>query len=502
MTLYRTHRPQRFADIVGQPAVASTLQNALHKGRVSHAFLFAGPRGTGKTSTARIFARCLCCESPVITDTDGSVSYEACDACRSCLLMKDGHTADFIELDAASNRGIEDIREMREQVAYPPTQLSRKVYLIDEVHMLTTEAFNALLKTLEEPPPHCLFILATTELHKVPLTIRSRCQLVRFERGSQEHIQEKLDRIVAKEGMQVEEGVTALLAAQAEGGFRDAETLLESLAAAQPLRVQDVLNALGLPEKESIVTMVDLLLAGDSASLGRQLASLRASSSLRPESLIRGLIEELRQRIYAKPTLASDPIAAYALSQLLEAYVLHKSSPDGFLPLEIACLSICSMQKNVPSVDGQGIFFEPSVQEENYLPEPIKQVTVQAEPVSAPSSESVPVVEIRDKPTQDVRKAWKQVADEVAAQNLVLGQSLKDTVLHTAEDGAITVHVRFKFHADKLAEKKNAALILEALLRITGRSWAISYVVTGTVSRRPSAKTLPDVAAVFGQTNS
>ena len=235
MTLYQQYRPQQFSELIGQTAAVRILQQALKQKRVAHAYLFSGPRGTGKTTCARLFARALVCEKPLLSN-DG---FEPCNTCPSCMSIRNNQATDLVEIDAASNRGIEDIRSLREQVQYAPIQLSKKVYIIDEVHMLTGEAFNALLKTLEEPPSHCLFILATTELHKVPATIRSRCQMIRFERGSPAALTEKLDHIVKAEKWTVEKGVTERIASHADGAFRDAETLLEQLATQhQPLTLE------------------------------------------------------------------------------------------------------------------------------------------------------------------------------------------------------------------------------------------------------------------------
>jgi DNA polymerase-3 subunit gamma/tau len=221
--LYRKWRPRRFVDVVGQAPVVTTLRNAVASGNPAHAYLFTGPRGTGKTSTGRIMAKAVNCEAPVDGEPD--------DTCVSCRAYDAGQALDLIELDAASNRGIDEIRDLRESAGYAPSSGRYKVYLIDEVHMLTDAAFNALLKTLEEPPPHVIFILATTEPHKIPATIASRCQRFDFRRHTIGDIVEQLAKIAAGEGIDVEDGGFELIARQATGSLRDAVNLLDQLAA-------------------------------------------------------------------------------------------------------------------------------------------------------------------------------------------------------------------------------------------------------------------------------
>ncbi|USG65870.1 DNA polymerase III subunit gamma/tau [Brevibacillus ruminantium] len=217
--LYRVYRPQTFQDVVGQEHVTVTLRNALREQRLSHAYLFNGPRGTGKTSAAKIMAKAVNCEQP----QDG----EPCNQCATCKAITDGSVTDVLEIDAASNRGVEEIRDIRDKVKFAPSDVKYKVYIIDEVHMLTTEAFNALLKTLEEPPSHVIFILATTEPHKLPATIISRCQRFDFHRISLREMVRRLSYICESQQVSVEEQALTLVAKMAEGGMRDALSLLD-----------------------------------------------------------------------------------------------------------------------------------------------------------------------------------------------------------------------------------------------------------------------------------
>ncbi|MDH7571083.1 MAG: DNA polymerase III subunit gamma/tau, partial [Armatimonadota bacterium] len=223
VSLYRKYRPQRFGDLVGQEQITRILQNALESGRVAHAYLFCGPRGTGKTTTARLLAKALNCEKGPTRDP--------CNVCVPCQRIAAGSALDVIEIDAASNRGIDDIRELRDKVKYTPAEARYKVYVIDECHMLTTEAFNALLKTLEEPPPHVLFVLATTDPQKVPATILSRCQRLDFRRGAVNDLVARLAVVAKGEGLQVDEEALLLIARAGDGSWRDAISVLEQVVA-------------------------------------------------------------------------------------------------------------------------------------------------------------------------------------------------------------------------------------------------------------------------------
>ena len=223
MALYRKFRPDGFEDVKGQDAIVKTLKNQLKADRIGHAYLFCGTRGTGKTSVAKIFAKAVNCEHPVDTSP--------CGECAMCRAITAGASMNVIEIDAASNNGVDNIREIREEVAYRPTEGKYKVYIIDEVHMLSIGAFNALLKTLEEPPEYVIFILATTEAHKIPITILSRCQRYDFKRISIDTISMRLLELIGKEGLDVEEKAVRYIARMADGSMRDALSLLDQCAA-------------------------------------------------------------------------------------------------------------------------------------------------------------------------------------------------------------------------------------------------------------------------------
>jgi DNA polymerase-3 subunit gamma/tau len=345
--LYGKWRPRGFGEVVGQDHIVTTLRNALATGQVAHAYLFNGPRGTGKTTTARILARAVNCANLV----DG----EPCNECASCAAILKGAALDLIEMDAASNRGIDDVRELRDRINYAPSDLVKKVYLLDEVHMLTPGAFNALLKTLEEPPPHAIFILATTEFHDVPATIVSRCQRYDFHRMATDAAVSRLRFICEQEGFNVPEQGLVVVANQARGGMRDAITLLEQVIAryGPSPSTDDVLEALGLvhdPRSEQLATAVA---TGDLAG-ALETARDAGDSGIDMARFTREVVDILRdvllQILRGRPDAdspyravaeaaagakATPAVLANAVQQLAGAD--FRLDPASAIPLEVAC---------------------------------------------------------------------------------------------------------------------------------------------------------------------
>jgi DNA polymerase-3 subunit gamma/tau len=406
-SLYRKYRSQTFADLVGQEAASRALQGAIIGGRVAHAYLFSGSRGTGKTSAARLLAKALNC-----TGRPRS-SAEPCNVCQSCTEMTGGSALDLIEIDAASNRGIDEIRDLREKVNLAPALGPFKVYIIDEAHMLTEPAFNALLKTLEEPPAHVVFILCTTDAQKIPLTVIGRCQQFVFRRHSEEQIVSRLTHIAKSEHVQVDGEAMLLIARTAQGSMRDAVGLLDQLVplASGPISLESARALLGIADPRLLDSLLDDVLAGRAAeALAEVNRVYAAGAELR--QVVRGLMEGCRDRLVAALT-KRDQATARRLSGVLDSLlrldgeVRRHAEPRFLVEATLARLAV-----EAGSGEEQPITSAPA---------PVIEKEEQARP--QPAVSSAPVAgwpEVLEKLNRTVRAAYLDAQPEVDGSVLIL----------------------------------------------------------------------------------
>lgn len=441
--LYRKYRPRVFADVYGQDHVTSTLKNEIKEGRISHAYLFTGSRGTGKTTCAKILAKAVNCPNAV----DG----EPCNTCEICKGLDSGTIYDVVEIDAASNNGVDNIRDLREEVNYTPTRGKYRVYIIDEVHMLSTGAFNALLKTLEEPPAHVIFILATTEVHKLPATILSRCQRFDFKRIQPETMAVRLQQVAGLEGMELAPDAATLIARIADGALRDGLSILDQCAGrSKQITAQLVSEVAGLAGREALYRLSDAVLARDSSAAVEELAQLH-ENSYDMERLCVEMINHFRNFMMVKTVKKSreliictddeykhieESAGQFTLAQILRGLDLFQSTlvkiKGGATPrieMEMAFIRLCepkletdpdafnqrlsalerAVQNGVPATSVKAVQSpapaarpapaqptvpptpQPAPTAAAPAPEPEPVPATSAEPVSAPVSEPAPV---------------------------------------------------------------------------------------------------------------
>ena len=319
--LARKWRPKNFDELIGQQSVQQTLTNALLQNRVYPVLLFTGPRGTGKTSTARILAKTLCCQN--------KVQNQPCNQCQECLLIQDGKSLNVIEIDGASNNGVDAVRDLRDTISYMPSQGSHKVYIIDEVHMLSNSAFNALLKTLEEPPEHVIFVLATTEAHKIPQTVASRSQKLDFHLISPVLIKDQLEKIAQNENISLDEKALWLIAKQAQGSLRDAQSLLDQMITfcGQKITTEKVVSLLGLMDSELIVQCLQAIIQRNDKQMLQVIKGL-ASKGCEPKIVLQSLIEGLRDLLLLKVNPDNQPLLVQSSQEEIDQLkkMIHQTS--------------------------------------------------------------------------------------------------------------------------------------------------------------------------------
>src|SRR5438270_13796626 len=452
-TLYLKYRSQKFGELVGQDAIAQTLKNAVEQGRVAHAYLFSGVRGTGKTSTARILAKAINC-----LDRKGA---EPCGVCANCLEIGSGAAVDLIEIDAASNRGIDEIRDLRERVKYLPATLKVKVYIIDEAHMLTTEAFNALLKTLEEPPPHVVFVLATTEPHKIPLTVASRCQRFDFRRIETGAIAARLALIVDQESVRVDPASLALLARLARGSMRDGITLLDQLISqgGEELTVQKTHELLGLADPDTLVRLLAVVTEGDGAqTMGELQRFYDAGGDVR--QLVRGLLGAIREAALLSVGYQDAESLGGAASAGLEK-IGRAAGRNALLGL---WKGLMEMEPELRKGADARLLLEVTLL--SNMSQPVPVTVAPAASVEAVGAERVIEAPMAPEPAvlgPDAR--WEALKNRLPKP---VASLLMDARLATVRDGLVRVEFRYPAHAELMQKASNRDTLLAAVRDIFG----------------------------------
>ena len=529
MSLYRKYRPQNFEQVAGQVHIIQTITNQLSKNNTAHAYLFSGPRGIGKTTTARLIAKAVNC-----TERKDK-KFEPCNSCSSCTSITEGRSIDVIEIDAASNTGVDTVREnIIENAQFKPSISPFKVFIIDEIHMLSTSAFNALLKTLEEPPEYIIFILATTELHKLPDTIISRCQRFEFKKIDAEEIKNHLIEIVKKEKLIVEDEVLNRIIKKSEGHLRDAISLLDQLTSSGEKKITTEMANMFLPASniEDILEFTENLFQKNTSSCLQNLNEIIENGS-NPKQMTLNLLDLLRNILILKsnPALGTTEINLDKNSQkqinnlqnkitnadlvnLIDLLIKRKqeipNSPIPQLPLELFIIEwTCDKNEKIqiikekvelqpkPAVETPK---EPKI-EETQTEEPKEEIEIppQKEPEiikELPTETETPQLDIN---VETIKQKWPILISKIEEENPSLVFILRMINIISLEGNVIKVSVPFSFHKDKLTDTNNSPKLLSALADILGTKVFMDVEVNDFSEEQPeNKKQIEDLANLMG----
>jgi len=517
LVIARKWRPQSWDDVVAQEHVTATLQNAIQHNRLAHAYLFTGPRGVGKTSAARILAKALNCEKEVESNP--------CNECSSCKEIAESRSVDVFEIDGASNRGIDEVRNLRENIQYTPARGKYRIYIIDEVHMLTPPAFNALLKTLEEPPSHVLFIFATTEPHKVPATIVSRCQRFDFRRISTQNIIQRLKRISEEEKIDIDEEAIFLIARKADGSLRDSQSILDQIVSytGEKIKAEHVIQALGLIEQEIFFQVTDVLTSGK-VDEGMVLVEKVVSGGYDIEEFLVGLAEHLRNLLVVRSLESADLVEGsedhrkkyLALAKVfqeedilrlirivLDTKVTLKRSQNPRLPLELAMVKMIKLDRTVTIGDllsrlemlgekrGPETHISTSheMNKEESSPDvgqPRQETGDKGPPINkeehSTESEKKNLMTI-----EQIQVKWNEIIQRIKRRKITIGSFLQEGILNKVDKD--TIEIAFGpsngFHIDAIMRSRE--LVLEILKEVTGLDVNFRCVKMDTPQRKKAS---------------